>query len=389
MKKKIAILGSTGSIGKCIINILKKDKKNFEIIFLAANTNYKELLKQAKIFNVRNLLIADKKIFKKVLNKYKKNTNINFYNNYNSLNKIFKEKKIDYTMSAISGLHGLEPTLKIIKFTKNIAIANKEAIICGWNLIHAKLKNNNTTFIPIDSEHFSIWSLLDKKKNNNVEKIFITASGGPFHKYPLKKFKSITPKLALKHPNWEMGQKISIDSSTMMNKVFEIMEAKKIFNLQYDKLSIFLHTDSYIHAIVKFNNGLTKILIHDTNMTIPIFNSLYPKTEKNIKSKKLNLNIINNLKLQSIDKKRFPSIKILKNLPSIDSLFETVIVAANDRLVNLFLKKKINYLDISKFLLKIIKDKEFKKYKSIRPKNIGEIKKLSDYVSLKIDLISI
>ena len=186
-----------------------------------------------------------------------------------------------------------------------------------------------------------------------------------------------------------MGQKISIDSSTMMNKVFEIMEAKKIFDLQYNKLSIFLHTQSYIHAIVKFNNGLTKILIHDTNMTIPIFNSLYPDNEKNIESKKLNLNIINNLKLKTIDQKRFPVIKILKNLPNKNSLFETVIVSANDRLVNLFLKKKINYLDISKFLLIIIKDKEFKKYKTIRPKNIDEIKKLSDYVSLKIDLLSI
>ena len=186
-----------------------------------------------------------------------------------------------------------------------------------------------------------------------------------------------------------MGQKITIDSSTMMNKVFEIIEAKKIFNLKYDKLSILLHTESYIHAIVKFNNGLTKLLIHDTNMTIPIFNSLYPNNEKNIKSKNLDLGIINNLKLQSIDQKRFPVTKILKLLPDKHSLFETIIVTANDKLVNLFLDKKINYLDISKFLLKIISDKEFKKYKLIRPRNIDQIKKLSDYVSLKIDLLSI
>ena len=389
MKKRVAILGSTGSIGKCIINIIKKDKKNFEILFLAANNNYKELLKQAKIFNVKNILIADKKVFEDVSSKYQKVTKINFHNNYNSLNKIFKGKKIDYAMSAITGLSGLAPTLKIIKFTKNIAIANKEAIICGWNLINKNLKIHKTRFMPVDSEHFSIWSLLDEKKNNDLERVFITASGGPFHNYPLKKFKFITPKLALKHPNWKMGQKITIDSSTMMNKVFEIIEAKKIFNLKYDKLSILLHTESYIHAIVKFNNGLTKLLIHDTNMTIPIFNSLYPNNEKNIKSKNLDLGIINNLKLQSIDQRRFPVIKILKLLPDKHSLFETIIVTANDKLVNLFLDKKINYLDISRFLLKIISDKEFKKYKSIRPKNIDQIKKLSDYVSLKIDLLSI
>tara|TARA_B100000787_G_C16196275_1_gene301101 strand:- start:2418 stop:3587 length:1170 start_codon:yes stop_codon:yes gene_type:complete len=389
MKKRIAILGSTGSIGKCIINIIKKDKKKFEILFLAANSNYKELLKQAKIFNVKNILIADKKVFKNVLSKYQKTTKIKFHNNYYSLNKIFKEKKIDYTMSAISGLNGLDPTLKIIKFTKNIAIANKEAIICGWNLIHKNLKIHKTKFIPVDSEHFSIWSLLDGKNNTNLERVFITASGGPFHNYPLKKFKFITPKLALKHPNWKMGQKITIDSSTMMNKIFEIIEAKKIFNLKYDKLSILLHTESYIHAIVKFNNGLTKLLIHDTSMTIPIFNSLYPNCEKNIKSKNLDFSIINNLKLQSIDQKRFPVINILKHLPDNHSLFETIIVAANDKLVSLFLKKKIKYLDISKTLLKIISDKEFKKYKFIRPKNADQIKKLNDYVSLKIDLLSI
>jgi 1-deoxy-D-xylulose-5-phosphate reductoisomerase len=389
MKKRVAILGSTGSIGKCIINIIKKDKKNFEILFLAANSNYKELLKQAKIFNVKNILIADKKVFEDVSSKYQKVTKINFHNNYTSLNKIFKGKKIDYAMSAITGLNGLAPTLKIIKFTKNIAIANKEAIICGWNLIHRNLKIYKTKFMPVDSEHFSIWSLLDEKKKNDLERVFITASGGPFHNYPLNKFKFITPKLALKHPNWKMGQKITIDSSTMMNKVFEIIEAKKIFNLKYDKLSILLHTESYIHAIVKFNNGLTKLLIHDTNMTIPIFNSLYPNNEKNIKSKNLDLGIINNLKLQSIDQKRFPVTKILKLLPDKHSLFETIIVTANDKLVNLFLDKKINYLDISKFLLKIISDKEFKKYKLIRPRNIDQIKKLSDYVSLKIDLLSI
>ena len=389
MKKKVVILGSTGSIGKCVINILKKDKKKFEILLLTANTNYIELIKQAKLFNVKNLLITDKKTFDKVINKYQKKTKINFHNNYDSLDKIFKKRKIDYTMSAMSGLNGLDPTLKIIQFTKNIAIANKESIICGWNLINKKLKKYKTSFIPIDSEHFSIWSLLDRKINNDIEKIFITASGGPFYKYPLNKFKLITPKLALKHPNWKMGKKISIDSSTMMNKVFEIMEAKKIFNLDYNKLSIFLHTDSYIHAIVKFNNGLTKILIHDTNMTIPIFNSLYPNSERKIKSKKLNINVINNLNLQKIDHKRFPVVKILKKLPSNYSLFETIIVAANDRLVKLFLEKKITYLDISKFLLKIIKDKDLKKYKLIKPKNIDEIMKLSDYVSLKIDLLSI
>ena len=388
IKKKIAILGSTGSIGKCLINILKKDKKNFEITLLTVNKNTKELFQQIKFFKVKNIIITDKEKYilaKKVL----KNKNINIYNNFNSINKIFKTKKIDYTLNAISGLDGLKPTLNIIKFTKLIAIANKESIICGWSLINNRLKKYKTKFTPIDSEHFSIWSLINNAQDKDIEKVFITASGGPFYNYPLYKFKSITPKLALKHPNWKMGKKITIDSATMMNKLFEVIEAKKIFNINYKKLSILVHPQSYVHALVKFTNGLTKILIHDTNMIIPIFNSLYPNFQKKIKSKNLDLKKINNLNFSEIDKKRFPVVKILNYLPSNDSLYETVIVAANDKLVNMFLFGIIRFLDISKILLKIINYKEFKKYKRIKPKNIAQIEQLSDYVSLKISSLSV
>jgi len=388
IKKKIAILGSTGSIGKCLINILKKDKKNFEITLLTVNKNTKELFQQIKFFKVKNIIITDKEKYilaKKVL----KNKNINIYNNFNSINKIFKTKKIDYTLNAVSGLDGLKPTLNIIKFTKLIAIANKESIICGWSLINNRLKKYKTKFTPIDSEHFSIWSLINNAQDKDIEKVFITASGGPFYNYPLYKFKSITPKLALKHPNWKMGKKITIDSATMMNKLFEVIEAKKIFNINYKKLSILVHPQSYVHALVKFTNGLTKILIHDTNMIIPIFNSLYPNFQKKIKSKNLDLKKINNLNFSEIDKKRFPVVKILNYLPSNDSLYETVIVAANDKLVNMFLDGKIRFLDISKILLKIINYKEFKKYKRIKPKNIAQIEQLSDYVSLKISSLSV
>ena len=382
MKKKIVILGSTGSIGRCLINILKKDQKNFDVVLLTANKNINELLQQVKLFKVKNVIITDNKKFidfKKIL----KNKNINIYNNFDSITKILGKKKIDYTMNSISGLDGLKPTLGIIKFTKQIAIANKESIICGWSLINKQLKRYKTNFIPIDSEHFSIWSLINDKNQQNIEKVFITASGGPFNKYPLNKFKSIKPKDALNHPNWKMGKKITIDSATMMNKVFEIIEAKKIFNFDYNKLSILVHPKSYVHAIVKFSNGLTKILVHDTNMVIPIFNSLYPNSKKNIKSKKLDLSIMNNLNFRKLDKKRFPIVNILNLLPQKDSLFETVIVSANDVLVKKFLNNEIKFSDISKILLKIINNREFLKFKKITPKTIAQITHLSHYVSLK------
>tara|TARA_B100000795_G_scaffold265905_1_gene248364 strand:- start:131 stop:1297 length:1167 start_codon:yes stop_codon:yes gene_type:complete len=388
MKKKIAILGSTGSIGKSLINILKKDQKNIEIFLLTVNKNIKELLKQIKLFKVKNVIVTNYKNFL-YLKKILINKDVNIYNNFNSINEIFSNNKIDYTMSAISGLAGLDPTLKIIKFTKKIAIANKESIICGWPLIRLELSKNKTKFIPVDSEHFSIYSLIGGLKNSNIEKVYITASGGPFNKYPLSKFKSITLKSALNHPNWKMGKKITIDSATMMNKVFEIIEAKKIFDLNYNDLKILIHPKSYVHALVKFKGGLTKILIHDTNMNIPIFNSLYENEEKKIYSKKLDFDIINNLNFEKINLKKFPVVDILKKLPNNHSLYETIVVSANDTLVNMFLNKKIKFLDISKLLLKIIDNKEFVKYKRIIPKKIEEIIKLSNYVSLKINSLDI
>jgi len=387
MKKKIVILGSTGSIGKTLINILKKNN-NFSIELLTANKNYKELLKQVKFFKVKNIIITDKNSYVKIKEKLK-TKKINIFNNFDSLNKILNNKKIDYTMSSISGMEGLYPTLEIIKFTKTIAIANKEAIICGWSLIKKELKMNNTQFIPIDSEHFSIWSLINSAKNKDIEKVFITASGGPFINYNLNQFKSINKKEALNHPNWKMGKKITIDSATMMNKVFEIIEAKKIFDLDYNKLGIFIHTKSYVHALVKFNNGLTKILVHDTNMTIPIFNSLYPSYGKKIRSKSLDLNIINNLDFRKVNLSKFPAVNILKKLPKIDSLFETIIVTVNDNLVKQFLDDKIRFTDISTVLLKILNNKNFTKYKRIIPRNINDILKLNKYVSLKMKTLSI
>ena len=388
MKRKIVIMGSTGSIGKNLLNIIKKDKKNFDIVLLTANSNIKELLKQVRLFKVKNIILTNQKKYNLIKKRLIKK-DINIYNSFNQIDYILKNKKIDYTMNAISGLNGLDPTLKIIKFTKKIAIANKESIICGWSLIKKKLDYFKTDFIPVDSEHFSIWSLIDKNRNDNIDKVFITASGGPFKDLQLNKFKLINKKSALKHPNWKMGKKITIDSATMMNKIFEIIEAKNIFDLKYKDLSILIHPKSYVHAIVKFNNGLIKLLIHDTNMTIPIFNSLYSINEKKMNSKKINIPILNNLNLKKVEKKRFPVVKILDHLNNKHSLFETIIVSANDKLVELFLNDKIHFTDISKKLLKIITNKNFAKYKRIAPKNINQIHKMNEYVRFKIESLSI
>ncbi len=379
MKKKIAILGSTGSIGETLLKIIEKDKKNFEITLLTADKNYKKLLKQAKKFNVKNLILTNKKIFEKI----KKNKNIKIYNSFKNLNLIFRNK-IDYVMSSIVGLDGLDPTIRIIKFTKKIAIANKESIICGWNLINKELNKNETEFIPVDSEHFSLWYGLKNSNNADIEKIFITASGGPFHKTSLNKFKSIKVSEAINHPNWKMGKKISIDSATMINKVFEVIEAKNIFNIPLNKIDILIHPKSYLHAIIKFKNGLIKIIAHDTTMIIPIINSLYGKTNFNFKSGKINLDKLNNLNLIKLNYKRYPITKILKSLPENHSLYFTAIVSINDTLVDLFLKNKISFTDIQKIFLKMVHSNDIVKFKKINSNKIKDIINLNKYVRLKI-----
>jgi 1-deoxy-D-xylulose-5-phosphate reductoisomerase len=288
-------------------------------------------------------------------------------------------------LSSISGVDGLEPTVKIIKHTKKIAIANKEAIICGWHLLRKNLTKYKTTFIPVDSEHFSIFYSINNKKNFNIEKIFLTASGGPFNNIPKKELKKVEISQALNHPNWKMGKKISIDSATMMNKVFEIIEAKKIFNLKYHLLDILVHPSSYVHAIIKFNDGMIKIIAHDTSMIIPIFNSLYSDQLKKIKTEKLNIKKLNNLNFKVVDKNKFPSIKIINMLKNKDNLLETVIVLANDILVNLFLLKKINFTDITNLLLKLINMKEYKHYNAKKPGNISSIIALNDKIKTTIN----
>ena len=381
MKIKIAILGSTGSIGKTLLDIIRKDRKNFEIILLTADKNYKLLLKQAREFKVKNLIITNKKKFDLIKNDTIK-LNFNVYNNFENFSKIFTNK-VDYTMSSITGINGLEPTLKIIKYSKRIAIANKESIICGWNLIKKELKKNNTDFIPVDSEHFSLWYGIQNLDINNIEKIFLTASGGPFNNLPLNKFKNITIAQALKHPNWKMGKKISIDSATMINKIYEVIEAKNIFNISYKKIEILIHPNSYVHAILKFDTGLTKIIVHDTTMRVPIFNTLYSNDNKKLKSKKIDIDTLNNLNFKKINTKRYPMIRLLNLLPSKHSLFETVVVSANDTLVQLFLDNKIKFTDIQKKLFNIINKKQFINYKNKSPKTIRDIVELNNYVRLK------
>ena len=386
MIKKIIILGSTGSIGQSTLDVIKNNKK-FRVLVLTSNNNIKILYKQAVRYRVKNVIIENYNSYIKYKDLFKKKK-INLHLGISFLKKIVK-KKVDYCINSISGISGLEPTIQSIPLTKNILIANKESIITGWPIIKKKLNQHKTNFIPIDSEHFSIFQLIKNENNKNISRIILTASGGPFLNQNIKKSDDIKIKDVIKHPNWRMGKKISVDSATMMNKVFEFIEAKKIFNLKNDQISILIHPTSYIHAIVFFKGEIIKMLAHNTKMTVPIAYALdaYRKNIKKIYIQN-DLKKLNNIKLINPDFLKFPLLNLIKTIPEKDSYFETILVTLNDELVKNYLNSNIKYFYIEKYLLKLIKSPYFKKFYKLKPKNILDIKNMvnitKNYLNLKL-----
>ena len=371
MKKKISILGATGSIGISALSVIDKKKFFFNIILLSSNKNFTVICKQINKYKPKYYLINDFKTYKKVKKKYK-NGKVKILNSLD-LNK--KKIKSDITISAIPGIAGLTPTINVINKTKKILIANKESIICGWNLIKEKAKKNKTDIVPVDSEHYSIRELIKNNKIENIEKIYLTASGGPFLNLKISKFKNIKPIDALTHPKWKMGKKITIDSSTLMNKIFELIEAHKLFNIPLSKIDILIHPNSLVHAIVKFKNGLTKILYHDTSMIIPLANAIFDGnlSIKEYFNKKNNSNFFTNLIFKKPNKKIFPIIKVIKRINEFPST-PIILNSANEVLVEHFLQKNIPFLSISKIIMTIMNDRNYKKYAIKRPININQIK---------------
>jgi len=381
MKKRIAILGSTGSIGKSTFEIIKKNKKDFDVILLTANNNYKKLIKQAKEIKAKNVLIKNE-IFSDKVKKGLKNSSIRVFSGDISLKKIIN-KKLDYTMSAIVGIAGLQPTIDAIKNSRIVAIANKESIICAWNILLKEVKRNKTKILPVDSEHFSIMELTRGIVDEEIEEILITASGGPFLNLPIRKLKKVKSQKAVKHPNWNMGKKISIDSANLMNKVFEVIEACKLFNFNKIKYRVVIHPQSYVHSIIRFKNGLIKMILYNADMKIPISNTLYEKRNNFLNIKKINTAIFNKNSFYNVNKKRFPSINLINKILNSGPSTATIVNASNEVLVDLFLRNKIGFLDIVKTINKIFKDKEFKKYAKRKVKSVKDIKLVDNWARLK------
>ncbi|MDA9752846.1 1-deoxy-D-xylulose-5-phosphate reductoisomerase [Candidatus Pelagibacter sp.] len=379
MKKKILLLGSTGSIGRSSLNIIRNYKSKLEIVALSTNKNIRLITKQSKEFKVKNLIINDFESYKKILN-YNLNKKIRIFNKISDFLKINK-KKFDITIVGISGFDGLDPTLKVIPYSKNLSSANKESIICGWKFINNKLNKYKTNFIPLDSEHFSVWSLIKNSNHNMISKIYLTASGGPFLNKSKNKINNAKISDVIKHPNWNMGHKISVDSATLMNKLFELIEASKIFNLPINKFDIVIHPKSYVHALVNFKNGLSKILIHDTQMEIPIFNSIFYKTSETYKKNKdINFKNLNGENFIKPSVSIFPFLRLIKKLKRNDSYYEIILVTVNDYFVKKFLSGNINFQKMQIKLLKKLKDPYLAKYYNKHPKKINDIYMIVDKV---------
>ena len=257
------------------LKIIEKNKYLFNVKLLSANKNYKLIINQIRIYKPDYFVVNDKITFNKIKKKIRGNkTKI-----LNSFKNIKFKKKLDICISAIPGIAGLSPTILMTQLSKKLLIANKESIICGWQLLRSNAKKYKTKIIPLDSEHYSILTLIENHHISEIKKIYLTASGGPFLDYSQKQLKKVKPKDALQHPKWKMGKKISIDSSTLMNKIFELIEAQKLFNIPKEKLDILIHPDSLVHAIVEFNNGLTKLIYHETSMIIPIANAIFDRSK--------------------------------------------------------------------------------------------------------------
>jgi len=372
MKKKICILGSTGNIGQLTLRIVEENKKDFRVLLISANKNHRLLLSQAKKFNPKYIFSTNDHLIEKI-NNFCKKKRITIIKDIKLINK---KDRFDISVCAISGMAGLVPTIDIVKHSKEIAIANKESIICGWKFIKRELLKYNCKFIPLDSEHFSIYNLIQNKDKKTISEICLTASGGPFFGKKVN-LKNITPSQAIKHPKWKMGKKISVDSANLMNKVLEVFEASLLFNLPLSKFSIMIHPQSLIHSVVKYNNGLSTMMYHYNDMKIPIMNCLYKNFDFNdYLINKFSFSKNRNLELffYKVDPKKNHAIKVLNLAKKLNVNGYITINALNELLVEKFLEKKISFSDIIYKLHHILQSKIVKNYlKNNKIKHINDV----------------
>lgn len=358
--KKIAIFGSTGSIGESTLQIIRENPDLFEVVTLVAGKNIKKIIEQIKEFKPKNVYIISKENAEILKDTFK---NIKVFYGEAGMEEISKLTDFDISISALVGIAGLKPTYNMIKNGKTVALANKEVLVAGGELIMKTAKENNSKLLTVDSEHSAIMQCLNGEENNKIDKILLTASGGPFFDKEISD--KITVEDALNHPTWNMGPKVTIDSSTMMNKGFEIIEAKWLFNVEPNQIEVVVHRKSLVHSMVQFKDGTIMANIGPKSMQIPIAYALnFPnRLENNIE--KLDLFEIVDLKFEKPDLKKFKCLKLAYDAIEKGHSFQVVLNAANEVLVDSFLNKKIKYTDIPNMLEKVMNMYEKRELKTV------------------------
>ncbi|SHH73528.1 1-deoxy-D-xylulose 5-phosphate reductoisomerase [Caloranaerobacter azorensis DSM 13643] len=364
--KNISILGSTGSIGTQTLEVIN-ELDNFKIVGLSANKNIDLLEKQALKYKPKIVAVYDEsraRILRERLNIY----NIKVVSGMDGLIEVATEKEADIVLTSVVGMIGLLPTLEAIKSGKIIALANKETLVTAGEIVMRKAKENNVDIIPVDSEHSAIFQSLKSGKKEEVAKIILTASGGPFRGKKLKDLEKVSVSDALKHPNWSMGRKISIDSATLMNKGLEVIEAKWLFDVDIENIEVIIHPQSIIHSMVEFIDGSVIAQLGVPDMKVPIQYALtYPK-RKYSNIKKLRLTDIKELTFEEPDLNTFPCLKLAFEALKQGGTMPSVLNAANEVAVKLFLDKKIKFLDIPKLI-----EETMLKHKTIYNPNLDDI----------------
>ena len=348
-KRSIAILGSTGSIGTQTLQVVEEHPDKFEVYAITANTRVDELIQQARKFLPEAVVIADESKYPK-LKEALADLPIKVYGGYESICQIVESKPIDIVVTAMVGFSGLRPTINAIKAGKAIALANKETMVVAGELINELAMKHQTPILPVDSEHSAIFQCLAGEMNNKVEKLILTASGGPFRTFKKEQLEHVTVQQALKHPNWSMGAKITIDSASMMNKGFEVMEAKWLFGVGAEDIEVVVHPQSVIHSMVQFADGAIKAQLGTPDMRLPIMYALTYPTRLSSSFDRIDWNTLKELTFEKPDLDLFPNLRHAYTALAEGGNIPCVVNAANEVCVAAFLEERIKFTDMPKLI---------------------------------------
>lgn len=343
--KKIALIGSTGSIGRQVLQVVDKHPESFKIVSLCANKNAKLLSEQISRYKPVIATLTDSLAAQNINSLPTKTT---FYYGENSMLHAVCECA-DIVFVAVTGFAGLKAVLAAINQGKTVALANKESLVCGGELVTRLAKEKGVQIIPVDSEHSAIWQCLDFDREKPFEKLILTASGGAFRDLPLENLDSVTAEDALKHPNWDMGKKITIDCATMVNKAFEVIEAKWLFNTTYDKIDVLVHPQSIVHSMVSFRDGSVIAQLARADMKLPIALALTYPERVEVSSDKLSL-VGKSLDFLSLDDNRYPCFSIVMEAARRGGVYPCAVSCANEVAVEYFLQGKIKFSKIQDVL---------------------------------------